>query len=247
MADGALAVPAVIRVMVLRSGGRSGPSTVNLTNALGNTALPPGVGALRVQPGPLKSSGRCTNIRSLMIVAVLIPRFPLLIALLRARRPLDAPVALGPPPGAPDRACTPAAEAQGVRPGLRVGEALARCPGLDLVVPDPDAAAEAAERILCRLEAAGFAVEPVEPGRRRLRRAGHAAPARRAHRRPAPRAGRRCRWAPTAGWAPPRRSSAPSRRPARRRPGAPRDPGPDELTAFLAPLPAGRLPPWPPI
>lgn len=98
-----------------------------------------------------------------MIVAVHIPRLPLLVALLTARRPLDALVALGPPPGAPQTVglCTPAAEAEGVRPGLRVGEALARCPRLDLVAPDPDAAAAASERILERLEADGFAVEPM--------------------------------------------------------------------------------------
>ncbi len=96
-----------------------------------------------------------------MIVAVNVPRLPLLVALLRARRPLDAPVALGPAPGSPQVVglCTPAAEACGVRPGLRVGEALARCPDLDLVVADPGAAAEAAERTLERLEASGFAVE----------------------------------------------------------------------------------------
>lgn len=98
-----------------------------------------------------------------MIVAVHVPRLPLLVALLRARQPLDAPVALGPPPGAPQVVglCTPAAEAQGVRPGLRVGEALARCPDLALVVPDPEAAADAAERMVERLEGAGFAVEPI--------------------------------------------------------------------------------------
>jgi protein ImuB len=98
-----------------------------------------------------------------MIVAVHVPRLPLLVALLQARRPLDAPVALGPAPGAPQviGLCTPAAEARGVGPGLRVGEALARCPRLDLVVPDPDAAAEALEQILKRLEADGFAVEPI--------------------------------------------------------------------------------------
>ena len=98
-----------------------------------------------------------------MIVAVHVPRLPLLVALLQARRPLDAPVALGPAPGAPQviGLCTPAAEAAGVRPGLRVGEALARCPRLDLVVPDPDAASQALERILERLEADGFAVEPI--------------------------------------------------------------------------------------
>jgi protein ImuB len=98
-----------------------------------------------------------------MIVSVHVPRLPLLVALLQARRPLDAPVALGPAPGAPQviGLCTPAAEVEGVRPGLRVGEALARCPRLDLVVPDPDASAEALERLLERLEADGFAVEPI--------------------------------------------------------------------------------------
>lgn len=106
-------------------------------------------------------SGRWANMCS-MIVAVHIPRLPLLVALLRARRPLDAPVALGPVPGGPQVVglCTPAAEAAGVRPGLRVGEALARCPSLDLVLADPDAASDASERMLERLEAAGFAVEP---------------------------------------------------------------------------------------
>ncbi|MFN8122801.1 MAG: hypothetical protein U0237_10265 [Thermoleophilia bacterium] len=101
-----------------------------------------------------------------MIVAVLLPRFPLLVAMLAARRPLDEPVALGPAPGAPQVVgpCTPAAWDRGVRPGLRVGEAMARCPELVLVTPDPDAVAEADERLLARLEDMGAAVEPVEPG-----------------------------------------------------------------------------------
>jgi nucleotidyltransferase/DNA polymerase involved in DNA repair len=103
---------------------------------------------------------------SVMVVATLIPRFPLLIALRRAGRPPDAAVALGPQPGEPAVVgmCTPAAEMQGVRAGLRVGEALARCPGLELVTPDPDAAARAAEEIVGRLEGLGAGVEPLEPG-----------------------------------------------------------------------------------
>ena len=101
-----------------------------------------------------------------MVVATLIPRFPLLIALRRAGRPPDAAVALGPQPGEPPLVgmCTPAAEMQGVRAGLRVGEALARCPGLELVVPDPDAVARADEDVIRRLEEMGAAVEPMEPG-----------------------------------------------------------------------------------
>ncbi len=101
-----------------------------------------------------------------MIVAVHLPRFSLLVALLAARQPLDAPTALGPPPGEPQviGLCTAAAEAQGVKPGLRVGEALARCPRLELVTPDPDAVADAHERFLVRLEDLGAAVESVGPG-----------------------------------------------------------------------------------
>jgi protein ImuB len=101
-----------------------------------------------------------------MVVATLIPRFSLLIALRRARRRPDAPVALGPQPGEPPVVgpCTPAAEMEGVRAGLRVGEALARCPALELVTPDPDAVARASEEVVARLEALGAAVEPVEAG-----------------------------------------------------------------------------------
>jgi protein ImuB len=101
-----------------------------------------------------------------MIVAVLLPRFPLLVAMLAARSPLGEPAALAPAPGEPQvvGACTPAASDRGVRPGLRVGEALARCPDLVLVAPDPHAVADADERLLARLEDLGAAVEPVSPG-----------------------------------------------------------------------------------
>jgi protein ImuB len=101
-----------------------------------------------------------------MVVAVLIPRFPLLVALLSARRPLDLPVALGPAPGEPQVVglSTPVAEREGVAPGLRVGEALARCPGLELVAPDPEAVLDAHEGLLARLESTGAAVETIAPG-----------------------------------------------------------------------------------
>lgn len=101
-----------------------------------------------------------------MVVATLIPRFSLLIALRRAGRPPDAPVALGPQPGQPQVVgpCTPAAEMEGVQPGLRVAEALARCPALELVTPDPDAVARASEEVVARLEDLGAEVEPAEPG-----------------------------------------------------------------------------------
>jgi protein ImuB len=47
---------------------------------------------------------------------------------------------------------------------MRMGEALARCPRLALVPPDPVGVAEAWERILGRLEATGALVEPGRPG-----------------------------------------------------------------------------------
>src|SRR4051812_50062839 len=47
---------------------------------------------------------------------------------------------------------------------MRMGEALATCPGLALVEPDPAGVEQAWDGVLRRLEDAGFAVEPVEPG-----------------------------------------------------------------------------------
>jgi protein ImuB len=101
-----------------------------------------------------------------MIIAISLPRFPLLVAMLADGVGSDTPAALAPAPGGPHLIglCTPAAHGAGVRPGLRVGEAIARCPDLVLVTPDPDAVAEAHERILIRLEALGAAVESPTPG-----------------------------------------------------------------------------------
>ena len=59
-----------------------------------------------------------------------------------------------------------------MRPGMRLGEALATCPQLELVEQDPAAVEQAWEEILRRLEDAGFAVEPAEPGRSTSRRSG---------------------------------------------------------------------------
>ena len=101
-----------------------------------------------------------------MIVTAFIPLFPLRIAVLEARVAWGDPIALGPAPGDAQviGECTPAAWAEGVRPGLRVGEAMARCPGLDLVVPHPDAVRTAADRVSARLEDLGAAVQPMEGG-----------------------------------------------------------------------------------
>jgi hypothetical protein len=47
---------------------------------------------------------------------------------------------------------------------MRLGEALARCPRLTLVPPDPAGVADRWERLLVRLESIGAAVEPERPG-----------------------------------------------------------------------------------
>jgi len=101
-----------------------------------------------------------------MIACLLIPAYDLQAALQGRPRLRREPAALAPVPGsdAVIGSVTAAAEAHGVRAGMRLGEALAMCPRLVLVDPDPAAAEQAWEDILRRVEDAGFSVEPAEPG-----------------------------------------------------------------------------------
>jgi protein ImuB len=101
-----------------------------------------------------------------MIACILIPGFELRAALQSQPGLALRPVALAPVAGAEPivGAVTAAAEAAGVRPGMRLGEALATCPALTLVEQDPAAAEDAWEEIVRRLEDAGIAVEPAELG-----------------------------------------------------------------------------------
>ncbi|HWT23799.1 MAG TPA: hypothetical protein VN213_09860 [Solirubrobacteraceae bacterium] len=95
-----------------------------------------------------------------MIVCVLLPRFALAVAA-GGRDVLAAgPVALAPEPGRDQLIgeVSAAAEAYGVRAGLRLGEALARCPTLRLVVPDPAGVADAWDSVLRALEDIGAVV-----------------------------------------------------------------------------------------
>ena len=74
-----------------------------------------------------------------MLAAVVIPGFDLR-ATLRSRPGLEtAPVALAPLPGKEPLlgSITAAAATKGVRPGMRLSEALATCPELVLVDQDP--------------------------------------------------------------------------------------------------------------
>ena len=101
-----------------------------------------------------------------MVATVVIPAFDLRAAL-RLRPGVQVrPAALAPLPGTEPLigSVTGAAEAAGVRPGMRLSEALATCPRLELVEQDPASAEQAWEEILRRLEDAGFAVEPDSPG-----------------------------------------------------------------------------------
>jgi len=101
-----------------------------------------------------------------MIACIVIPGFELRAALRERPRLQLEPAALAPEPGTEPLLgpVTAAADASGVRPGMRLGEALATCPSLQLVDPDPAAAEEAWEQIVRRLEDAGIAVDPAAPG-----------------------------------------------------------------------------------
>jgi protein ImuB len=96
-----------------------------------------------------------------MIGCIVIPGFELRAAM-RSRPGLGLrPAALAPVPGTEPLLgpVTATAEELGVRPGMRMGEALATCPKLVLVEQDPASAEREWEDVLRRLEDAGFAVE----------------------------------------------------------------------------------------
>jgi nucleotidyltransferase/DNA polymerase involved in DNA repair len=101
-----------------------------------------------------------------VIVCALFPRFQLTIAAGDRTELLQTPTALAPEPGGTQQVgeVSLAAEAFGIHPGMRLGEALARCPRLTLVPPDPAGVADYWERLLVRLESIGAAVEPERPG-----------------------------------------------------------------------------------
>jgi protein ImuB len=101
-----------------------------------------------------------------MVVCVYMPRFELVLAAGGARALVGCAVATAPMPGSEQRVgeVSGAAEARGVRKGMALGEALARCPDLALVAADPVGVDEAWESTLRSLEAIGAAVEPARPG-----------------------------------------------------------------------------------
>src|SRR2546421_962777 len=89
-----------------------------------------------------------------MIASLLIPGFELRAALRKQPGLALRPGALAPLPGTEPLlgAVTAAAERRGGRPGMRLGGALATCPGLVLVEQDPAAAGAAWGGVLLPLQ-----------------------------------------------------------------------------------------------
>jgi protein ImuB len=99
------------------------------------------------------------------VAGALIPRFRLIAAVSEAGI-LGRPAALAPQPGAAQLIgeVTEAAEGFGLREGMRMGEALSRCPELALIPPDPERAESSWEEALRRLEGIGAEVESERAG-----------------------------------------------------------------------------------
>ncbi|HET8975133.1 MAG TPA: hypothetical protein VFN15_00780, partial [Solirubrobacterales bacterium] len=100
------------------------------------------------------------------VACALAPRFRLLTALGERRELLRRPAALAPEPGAAQLIgeVSPAAERFELRAGMRLGEALSRCPELLLVPPDSERAERAWEGAVRGLEEIGAEVESERPG-----------------------------------------------------------------------------------
>src|ERR671916_363266 len=114
----------------------------------------------------LHAAGADANMRSIMVVCVLYPRFELLAALGDRRALLSEPAALAPEAGREQVVgeVSAPAEAFGVVRGMRLGEAMSRCPALRLVPPDPEGVRSLWHAVLDRLEAIGAAVESDSAG-----------------------------------------------------------------------------------
>jgi protein ImuB len=100
-----------------------------------------------------------------LITCVLLPRFELVVAAGGRNELLGVAAAIAPEPGSQQiGAVSATAEAFGVSPGMRLGEALARCQRLTLIPPDPAGVEERWEQMLISLESIGAAVESLRPG-----------------------------------------------------------------------------------
>src|SRR3954447_19248895 len=115
---------------------------------------------------PLHPADPDANMCSVMVVCVLYPRFELLAALGDRGALLGEPVVLAPEAGREQVVgeVSASAEAFGVVRGMRLGEALARCPDLRLIPLDPAGVRARWSTLLDRLEGIGAAVESDRPG-----------------------------------------------------------------------------------
>jgi protein ImuB len=97
---------------------------------------------------------------------VLVPRFSLSSVAGDREQLLRQPTALAPEPGGAQviGEASGSAEARGVRAGMALGEALACCPDLALLPPDPERASRIWEQTLRDLEGVGAAVESERAG-----------------------------------------------------------------------------------
>jgi len=100
------------------------------------------------------------------VACALIPRFRLIAAVGRDGEILRRPAALAPEPGTAQLIgeVTAPAERFGLRAGMRMGEALSRCPELALIPPDAERAERSWEEALRRLEGIGAEVESDRAG-----------------------------------------------------------------------------------
>jgi protein ImuB len=116
--------------------------------------------------GALHAADLDANMCSVMVICVLYPRFELLAALGDRRALLSEPAALAPEAGREQMVgeVSAPAEAFGVVRGMRLGEAMSRCPGLRLVPPDPEGVRSLWGAVLDRLEGIGAELESDHAG-----------------------------------------------------------------------------------
>jgi protein ImuB len=116
--------------------------------------------------GALHAADLDANMCSVMVICVLYPRFELLAALGDRRALLSEPAALAPEAGREQVVgeVSAPAEAFGVVRGMRLGEAMSRCPGLRLVPPDPEGVRSLWSAVLDRLEGIGAELESDHAG-----------------------------------------------------------------------------------
>src|SRR5690606_4835976 len=160
------------------AGGRRAAPPGRLPAGAGADRRPPGAGAgHRLSPAsdggqgrvrtvpPLTTTsrrGRPTHRRPVRTMLVWCPDWPVIAAGIVDGVPVHAPVAVLHANRV--TACSPAARAEGVVPGLRRREAQSRCPDLLVVAADPGRDARAFEPVVGAVEQVAAGVEVVRPG-----------------------------------------------------------------------------------